>query len=264
MEPEDMKSSSSLRAQRSNPSLDIARTAAGWIAASAFGLLAMTFVATPLHAETKKIEITIDDGDVEINELKDEEKAEKAPEEPAKDPKDKTFRFAPDFCDFEITFPEKPMIAQKCIPDGECFDLNSYTMVYDLQTTVDVSVTCNPSTPENYKRYNDQVMKAALAGMIDNRNLTSHDMQFKEFDTTKSASLTGTGITGSQEKIYNAQLWIGPNSVFTIQAELVGGAHDTADKSFSDILKSIKQKEGKQLPKTKKEKSPIPAKEKNQ
>lgn len=160
------------------------------------------------------------------------------------------FRFAPDFCDFEITFPETPAVAQKCV-DGACFGVHSYTMVYDLQTTVDITATCNPSTPEDYARYNEQVLRAALFGMIDNRNLTSHETNFDQQEKVRSASITGTGTTGAQEKIYTGQLWVGPNSVFTVQAELIGAAHETGDKSFGDILSSIKVKEGKQLPKPK-------------
>ncbi len=196
-------------------------------------LIPLLLLTAPLHAEEEK---------------KDEAQAEEAKKVEADD---KATRFAPDFCDFEITFPEPPAIAQKCIED-KCYDVHSYTMVYDLQTTVDVSATCNPSTPEDYKRYNDQVLKAALYGMIDNRNLTSHNIKFTQMETVKNASLTGTGITGSQEKIYTGQLWIGPNSVFTVQAELVGSAHEQADTSFGKILSSIKLKQGKQLPKPKK------------
>ncbi len=205
-----------------------------WIAASAFGLLAMTSAG---YADDKK----------------EEAAAEKPAEEAAakKDPKDKSFRYAPDFCDFEITFPEQPAIAKKCLPEGQCYDVNSYTMVYDLQTTVDVSVTCNPSTPEAYEHYTDSVMKAALAGMVEERNLTKHEMKFNQYETTKNAAISGVGTTGMQEKLYTGQLWVGQNSVFTVQAELVGSAHHVADKSFGEILASIKTKDGKQLPKPK-------------
>ena len=158
-------------------------------------------------------------------------------------------RFAPDFCDFEITFPEKPQVVRKCMAENECFEVNSYTMVYDLQTTVDVTANCTPSTPGNYKRYSEGVMKAALAGMVEDRNLTEHEIKFTdEKDGTKSAGITGVGVTGSTNKIYTGQLWIGPNSVFTVQAELVGSEHPQGDKVFSDILASIKTKPGKQLP----------------
>ncbi|HEU4837840.1 MAG TPA: hypothetical protein VFS88_00345 [Micavibrio sp.] len=192
---------------------------------------------------------------------KDEKPAaeEKADAVTAADPadegiEDKSYRFAPDFCDFEITLPEEPAVMQKCLGDSGCFDVHSYTMVYDLQTTVDVSVTCNPSTPASFDKYNEAVMRAALAGMVENRNLETHEVRFMEDHKTKtkSAALSGTGTTGRQEKIYTAQLWIGQNSVFTIQAELVGGAHEVADKSFSEILSSIKTKKGKQISRPKK------------
>ncbi len=222
-----------------------------------FALTGMAAGGKAAHAaDKKKIEIIIDEnGDVESSEVKPSETktAEAPPENPG--------RFAPDFCDFEITFPEKPLLAEKCIPGSQCFNVNSYTMVYDLQTTVDVSVTCTPSTPAAYKQYTDGVMKAALAGMIDDRNLTSHDIKISpDKDNVKSAAITGVGKTGTQDKIYSAQLWIGQNSVFSVQAELIGSAHDVADKSFRDILQSIKRKDGKQIEPPAK---PAPAPKKN-
>jgi len=214
-----------------------------WIAAS-LALLAMTNGA--IAAEQKKIEIVIDeDGDIEAEEVEEETAKDDAP--PAN-----PARFAPDFCDFEITFPEAPASAQKCVPGSKCFDVHSYTMVYDLQTSVDVSVTCNPSTPAAYKQYTQSVMKAALSGMVENKNLSGHDIGFEEKDGVKSAAITGVGTTGHREKIYSAQLWIGPNSVFTVQAELIGPQHPNGDKAFRDILQSIKTKQGKQVPRPKK------------
>lgn len=176
------------------------------------------------------------------------EEKEKTPAAP--DPS----RFAPDFCDFEITFPEAPIVAQKCVPESGCFEVHSYTMVYDLQTTVDVSVTCNPSTPDAYEQYSEGVMKAALSGMVEDKNLTNHEVRYQTLkeEQVKNAAITGTGTTGRSEKIYSGQLWIGPNSVFTVQAELIGSAHTDADKSFGDILSSIKTKKGKQIPRPKK------------
>ena len=197
--------------------------------------------AAPSHGAEKKAE--------PVKEESAKEEAAAPAEKPAEEPKEDPARFAPDFCDFEITFPEAPFASKKCVGENECYDVQSYTMVYNLSTTVDVTVTCNPSTPENFTRYNEKVMKAALAGMVNERNLTEHQTQFHQSDKTKNASITGTGRTGAQDKIYVGHLWIGPNSIFTVQAELVGGAHDAADKSFRDILASIKTKAGKQLPK---------------
>ena len=206
-----------------------------------WGVIAAVIICTsPVFAEDKKAE--------------EKPAAESDAKTEEKKPVDKSYRYAPDFCDFEVTLPETPTTMKKCLPDNECFDVSSYTMVYDLQTTVDISVTCNPSTPEAYENYNQAVMKAALAGMVESKNLSSHEVRFDDMkeENIKSAAITGTGTTGRQEKIYTAQLWIGHNSVFTIQAELIGGAHEKADKSFSEILSSIKSKEGKQIPRPKK------------
>lgn len=212
-------------------------------------LLLVLNLSVAAHAEDKKIEIVIDK-DGEVTEVKKVEptKSEEDDEEKVEAPSP---RFAPDFCDFEITFPEPPAVAQKCVPNGGCYTVNSYTMVYDLQTTVDVSVSCSPSTPARYKQYNEPVMKAAIAGMIQDQNLKNPDIQIKEYENTKSAAITGVGQKGMSEKIYSAQIWIGQNSVFTIQAELIGSTHEKADKTFRDILQSIKTKQGKQLPKPK-------------
>lgn len=223
-------------------------------------LLPLLILALPVHAEDKKDEPKKEEAaaapekadDAKVEETKTDET--KTAEEAKKDPNDKSYRFAPDFCDFEMTFPEEPASTNRCVPGGGCYDLKSYTMVYDLQTTVDVSVSCTPSTPENYKRYTEGVMKAALTGMIDERHLTGHNIQFTQLDNVRTSALNGIGTTGAQDKIFTAQMWIGQNSVFTVQAELIGSAHPKADESFKDILKSIKIKGGKQLPK-----APAPA-----
>lgn len=156
---------------------------------------------------------------------------------------DKSFVYAPDGCDFEITFPEKPFNTRRC-PEGsqQCYELTSYTMVFDLRTTVDISVSCNPSTPANYDRYTEEVIRAALEGMIARKEITEYNIGFKQYDTVRQATLTGSGNTGRQGKIYSAQIWAGPNSIFTVQAELVGGAHPQADAMFSEVLKSLKVK----------------------
>lgn len=161
------------------------------------------------------------------------------------------FIYAPAHCDFQVTFPEAPIKNRRC-PEGvgrPCYELSSYTMVYDLRTTVDVSVTCNPSVGgDNFERYNERVMRAALEGMIARRDIQTFDIGFQQYETVRSATLTGSGTSGRQDKIYTAQIWVGPKSVFTIQAELVGSAHKEADAVFSHILKSLEVQGVKETP----------------
>lgn len=219
----------SLRATRSNP-YSVYIFAIAWIALSAFGLLAMT-----AHAAEEKVKEKKEDA------AKTEDKKPEEKENPA--------RYAPDFCDFEITFPEKPTLTQKCIPDGDCYQMQVYTMVYGMASSIDVSANCTPSTAQNYERYTQPVMKAALAGMVDDKNLDDYDINFSQEEGFRNAAVSGTGTKGASGKIYTGQIWVGKNSVFTVQAELVGdSAFKQADDQFSNILKSIQYKGGKQLP----------------
>lgn len=156
---------------------------------------------------------------------------------------DTSYRFAPDTCDFEITFPEEPYTSRRC-PEGtgKCYQLKGYTMVYDMRTTIDVSVTCVPSNPENYERYSELVMRAALKGMAPRAQIDSFDISFDDLGTHRHGSLNGQGGRGSQAKIYSAQLWSGQNSLMTVEAKLVGQSHPEADAVFSEILRSLHPK----------------------
>jgi hypothetical protein len=218
-----------------------------------YALLLLTAATFSLSAFAQDAKVTEPKTAVKAEETN---RSEKATDADTKKVEDRSSTYAPDFCDFEITFPEAPLKAMKCLADNnQCYELNSYTMVYDLQTTVDVSVTCNPSTPAAYERYNESVIKAALAGMVSDRNLDNHTVNFSQEKDYRNAALLGTGKTGRQDKIYSAQMWIGKNSVFTVQAELIGSAHPDADKTFGDVLKSIQVKGGQQLPAPAKAKS---------
>lgn len=156
---------------------------------------------------------------------------------------DTSYRFAPDYCDFEITFPEEPYTSRRC-PEGapRCYQLKGYTMVYDLRTTVDVSVTCVPSTPEQYERYNEAVMKTALRGMINRAGIEDYDIAFTDEGTHRHASLSGQAGQGRQGKLFTAQLWSGKNSLMTVEAKITGNAHPEADATFTEILRSLHPK----------------------
>ena len=199
-----------------------------WIVLLFMPFAMMLLLITPAFAKDKKTTPPVE-------EIKEEIKEE--------EPEDTAIRYAPDFCDFEITFPEAPYTSKRCPQNtGKCYDLTGYTMVYDLKTTVEVSVTCAPSSPADYSRYNDRVIKAALNGMVSRANITEFEINTNEQDDVRQGSLIGTSTYGKQGRIYNAQLWIGQNSVMTIEAKLTGPKDNEADASFGDILASIQVK----------------------
>ena len=193
--------------------------------------LAMTLLTATAYA----IEDTssVDAIDAVLEEFQEETEEEEV--------EDTSVRYSPDFCDFEITFPEAPYASRRCPENakGKCYQLTSYTMVYDLRTSVEVSVTCVPSDERKFERYSERVMRAALQGMQKRAEIDTYDIGYTEQETHKHASLNGTGGSGRQAKIYSAQLWSGPNSVFTVEAKLNGPSHHEADAAYADILKTV-------------------------
>ena len=159
-------------------------------------------------------------------------------------PVDTSSRYSPEFCDFEITFPEEPYTAKRC-PQGakQCYNMTSYSMVYGSSTTVDVNVTCVPSKPQNYNRYNDRVIRSALNGMVQRAQVEDFEINTEELEDIRRGSLTGTAANGNENRVYNAQLWVGQNSVMTIEAKMVGRRHTEANTTYADILKSIQRKQ---------------------
>lgn len=153
-------------------------------------------------------------------------------------------RHAPEKCDFELTFPSAPHTAQRC-PDGKksCYDFTSYTMVYDVTTTIEISVTCVPSTPEQYKRYTEPVIATALKGMISHSRIENHEINTREEGDIRQGSLLGSAQRGKQNSIYNAQIWVGQNSIMTVESKLIGPFHSEADTIFKKILSSLKKRE---------------------
>lgn len=150
--------------------------------------------------------------------------------------------YAPEFCDFEITFPEKPVTSRRCVQQsGECYQIMGFVFVYDMQTTVEVTAQCRPSKPENYNQYNEAVINTVLKSMVKRADIEQYDLNTQELEDQKvrQGSLLGTGTYNNQEKIYNAQIWVGENSILTIEGKMIGKNNQEADEAFADILASI-------------------------
>ncbi|MEZ5813273.1 MAG: hypothetical protein R3E13_00865 [Alphaproteobacteria bacterium] len=193
----------------------LAKQSRYWIAALAFSLIAMTFCVSSFAQDEVPIEEAV------------------AEEEGS--------TYSPEPCEFSITFPDEPYTARRCEDEEmkRCFDLVSYTQVYELSSTVNFRVICNRVDADLYKDYSPQVMEATLRAMTKSNVIDEYNSEFREEEGYKQAGLAGSGKVGTMPTIYIAQLWIGKQSVFSLEAELIGQAHEAADKLFSDILKSV-------------------------
>ncbi|MBP7721702.1 MAG: hypothetical protein KA155_04105 [Alphaproteobacteria bacterium] len=149
--------------------------------------------------------------------------------------------YSPAPCDFSVTFPSSPYTARKCDDEDKtkCYDMTSYTKVYDMASTVNFRVICNKIDESVYKHYSAEVMEATLRAMTNRTVVQTFDTTFRTEDNYKQAALIGEGQSGILSTIYIAQLWIGHGSALSVEAEMIGEAHDDADKLLSDVLKSV-------------------------
>ncbi|HRC26034.1 MAG TPA: hypothetical protein PKX87_01220 [Alphaproteobacteria bacterium] len=148
-------------------------------------------------------------------------------------------------CDFTVAFPEKPYVTRRCkgASGGECYDILTYTRVFELSNAVTVKATCNPVAPDMAGRLTEAVMRTTLESMVARKSVGQYDLKFSERDGVRSATLFGEGVKGMTPTLYVAQLWLGASSLLTVEAELTGDANPQADSLFGDVLKSIRAKD---------------------
>ena len=150
-----------------------------------------------------------------------------------------THRYAPDFCDFEITFPEEPYTSRRC-PDntgGKCYRLTKYTLIYDVGTNLDMSASCVPSPANNNAHYNERVIRTILQGMARKMNIKTFSIRYEEKDIFRRGLLSGQKQTHKNTPHnYEVQIWIGPNSILTLEGSLVGQTNPEAKATFNQIL----------------------------
>lgn len=149
--------------------------------------------------------------------------------------------YSPDFCEFTATFPEEPYKTHKCESDDKstCYDLISFTKVFDLSATLSVEIICNPSTTAMYQEFTPEVMETTVRAMTKDSVLEAYEVKSRQDDQYRQAGLLGRGKKGLDETIYIAQLWIAQGSIMSVEAEISGEQIPEADKMFADILSSI-------------------------
>lgn len=153
-------------------------------------------------------------------------------------------------CAFTAKFPEQPFTSKRCNEPKaadlsnarKCYDVVTYTQVYDMMTTVNISLSCNPSSQSAYAQYDERLMTAALDAMARRNALDDSNVTYEKENDIHIAALSGTGQTGRQQQIYVGQLWVAPTSVLSVEAQLIGDGHPEADKAFGEILRSIEVK----------------------
>ena len=156
-------------------------------------------------------------------------------------------RYAPPHCNFDMIFPTSAATTQRCIKTvnsgtEKCFNLRSFRRIYNNNSTLDVSVTCVPSSTTKFQRYNEPVMRTILKGMGAKANIDNQAVNIKNDNDYRQGVLQGSRRLNDSEKIYEAQLWIGQNSVLTVEGTMTGEQTPEADRTFKSIMSSIKKR----------------------
>ena len=149
--------------------------------------------------------------------------------------------YAPDYCEFTTSFPGEAYVTRKC-EDAEqknCYDLVSFTKVFDLAATVRVDIICNPSTEAMYNQLTTEVMETTVKAMTKDSVIEAYNVSSRDAEAFRHAGLLGKGRSGVQESIYIAQLWSGKKSMMSVEAQLIGEPIEAADDMFAEILRSI-------------------------
>ena len=148
-------------------------------------------------------------------------------------------------CEFSISFPEKPYVTHRCKgrSGSECYDILTYTRVFDLANAVTVRATCNPVDAAAAGQFSESAMRATLESMVSRKSIGQYDLKFSERDGARSGTLFGEGVKGVTPTLYVAQLWLGQASLLTVEGELTGEANADSDSLFTNILKSIRLKD---------------------
>ncbi|MFP4312731.1 MAG: hypothetical protein ACLFR0_00270 [Alphaproteobacteria bacterium] len=166
----------------------------------------------------------------------------------ARPPQEMSTIYAPESCEFTIGFPSEPEISERC--DGgesgdECYQQVLFTQTFGISATVNVRAVCNPIGEDIKDKYDRQIMVATLEEMTKGSIVNTYETSYYEDDENRYrlAGLVGEGKVGMTPSIFIAQMWLGQNSAFSIEAEIVGDAFAEPDSLFRDILRSVRYKD---------------------
>ena len=158
--------------------------------------------------------------------------------------------YSPDFCEFGITFPEKPYPTRQCddAAKTKCYDLVSYTQVFEMTSTINFRVICNPVSAKTAEDFTEDVMLITLRSMAKDSGADEFNADARTGANYKQGGLAGMGTVGRSPMIYVSQLWVGEQSILSVEGELIGDAFEEADRLFSEILKSVDYTGKKDIP----------------
>ncbi len=155
------------------------------------------------------------------------------------------FTYAPEKCEFSMTFPEKPYVEQKCTggETKQCAEIVTYTKIVSPESSVNFRIICSNPPAAELARYTPEVMKETVKQLLSDATLDGAEPKASELEGYKVASTVSAGMRGEREIIYTAQIWIGKTSLLSLEGDMSGPQHAESDKLFAEILGSMHPKD---------------------
>lgn len=153
-----------------------------------------------------------------------------------------TPKYSPDYCQFTVTFPDDAYETHKCENPEDpttCYDLITYTKVFDLSTTVRFEIICNPGSPELYENFTEKVMEDTVKAMTKDTVVETYEVRTNQREEYRHTGLVGKGKKGLYDTLLITQLWIADQSIMSVEAEVIGETREDADRLFAEILQTI-------------------------
>lgn len=157
------------------------------------------------------------------------------------------YKYAPQGCDFEVMLPSTPTTMRRCHPalPDKCDLKTAFTHVYNMQATLNVYISCDPVSQEDFDTISEDAIRTSLIALSGGQ-LETYQTNTERQDDMYMGMILGAGSTASNVgTLYTSQIWITPNSKLIVEGEIIGGEHKEADETLINVLHSVTRISGK-------------------
>src|SRR5687768_13547059 len=103
--------------------------------------------------------------------------------------------YAPEGCDFEMTFPEEPITSRRCNPDPDepnrCYEIRTFNRVFAMDSAIKVTARCTQAEDNMLERYSGPVMEFTLKSMATENGITDIETGYADHSDSREATLLG-------------------------------------------------------------------------
>lgn len=159
------------------------------------------------------------------------------------------FKYQSETCDFTLELPEGVEVTRQCSPleegeDETCVEQLRYTKTVQGNASIHIDLSCNSIGQIPYDNYNkEKMLFTAESYLLSQGNtLDDYELRYIGHENSKRVLVFGSGKSGLSDMIYFGHVWLGRNSLMSMNARIIGAGNELADNVFKSILVSLANK----------------------